>query len=155
VRVTGRFHTPGQRAKIIDPFGGPPFVESFASGAFRRSIAHDRAGLRVLSNHGLSRAGLLPIGTLRSIVPSGEFEFDLLDVGYAQELLPALRAGQLGMSFRFNPLATRVNLAPTRATDNPEGIPEVTILEAGLVEISVVTFPAYAAGQSAALADVA
>jgi phage head maturation protease len=71
------------------------------------------------------------------------FEVPLLDTEYMRELLPGLRAGAFGSSFRFKVLRESNDPAPARSGYNPDGLRDRTIREAKVMEFGLVTFPAY------------
>jgi phage head maturation protease len=102
----------------------------------------------VLFQHGPDPSvGNQPLG---SIVELGEDErgahhtVNLIDTAYVRELIPALDAGLYGASFRFRPMKVDVDDNPKSCRENPEGLPECTVLEASVTEFGPVTFPAYA-----------
>lgn len=122
-------------------------MERIAPGAFARTLARDRAKLRVLFQHGRDpQIGDKPLGVptlLREDELGARYEVLLLDTGYVQDLIPGLRAGVYGASFRFNVLREDFDQKPTASTYNPQALPERTIREAQLLEFGPVTFPAY------------
>ena len=72
------------------------------------------------------------------------FRSDLFDASYVRDLKPAIAAGQMGSSFRFQVTGEEETL-PSKPTDwNPEKLPERTITNVVLYEFGPVTFPAYA-----------
>ena len=72
------------------------------------------------------------------------YEAELFDADYADQLLPALRAGQLGASFRFS-VADQEWITPAEPSrHNPERLEERTITKIGrLYEFGPVTWGAY------------
>lgn len=126
------------------------FLEQIAPGAFARSIAERGSQVKVLFDHG--RNDNRPLGTIRSLSETktgAAYEVDLFtDASYVRDLMPALRAGALGASFRFSVKGEEwVN--PARATTrNPNKLPERTITDVDLYEFGPVTFPAYAAASA-------
>ena len=67
----------------------------------------------------------------------------LFDSGYNAELLPGLRAGAYGMSFRFKVTREEFDTSAAKSEYNPAGLPERTIREARVFELGPVSFPAY------------
>ena len=59
-------------------------------------------------------------------------------------MLEGLRRGLYGTSIRYSPVKWDRQRMPERSVHNPGGIPEVTMREAKVHEVSVVTFPQYA-----------
>ncbi len=132
------------------------FMERVAEGAFRATIAKDRAAIRVLLDHGQHpHVGRLPLAPLEIITedPRGLFYGGtLFDTLYNRELVPGLRAGLYGSSVRW--IVTRedpVRRVRSSAT-NPEGLPERTVREARLVELGPTLFPVYRSTTAAARA---
>ena len=124
------------------------FLERLAPGAFRKTIAESRSRMRILFNHGQDpHIGDKPLAAveLHGEDPRGAFYGGyLFPVDYALQLVPALRAGQLGSSFRFRAVKEQMVSYPARSEHNPERLPERTITEAQVFEFGPVTFPAYA-----------
>lgn len=128
------------------------FMERIADGAFDDAIRDHTTGARpvkILYDHGRDPSiGNKPLGApdvLRSDKGVGPYyESSLFDASYVNDLIPALRAGQLGASFRFG-ITAEEWIEPKRATNhNPEKLPERTITGVRLHEFGPVTFPAYA-----------
>jgi hypothetical protein len=63
---------------------------------------------------------------------------------YKGDLVPGLRAGVYGASFRFTVTNDHRNVRPRRSAYNPEGLVERTILAADVLEMGPVTWAAYA-----------
>ena len=80
------------------------------------------------------------------------YSVDLFPTTYVRDLLPGLKDGVYGCSFRFRVGREEVEMAPRRSEWNPEGIEERTIVECSVAEFSPVTFPAYS-GATAGLAQ--
>ena len=124
---------------------GGEFMERIAPGAFARSLARQRP--QVLFNHGHDPSiGSKPLGvatTLREDERGGFYSVPLFDAEYVRELVPALRAGALGSSFRFTVTREDWDERPGRSTYNPDGLAERTIREARVLELGPVVFPAY------------
>jgi HK97 family phage prohead protease len=124
------------------------FMEIIDEGSFSRTIQRDRARIRILFNHGSDPSvGSKPLAEpeiLREEPGRGAvYAGTLFPVEYAQQLIPALRAGQLGSSFRFRVLRESWNAHPPRSDFNPEALPQRAIREVELYEVGPVTFPAY------------
>jgi HK97 family phage prohead protease len=123
------------------------FMERFAPGAFKKTLAEQRDRLRVLFQHGNDPdIGDKPIAELRDVGEDEEgayYEARLFD-GLPALVMSGLRAGQYGASHRFSVLREREEKRPERSEHNPDGLPERTVTEARLFEVGPVTFPAYA-----------
>ena len=124
------------------------FMERVAPGAFSRTFAEDRAALRVLFQHGKDpQVGDKPLGPIAELGEDERGAFyavPLLDTAYNRELIPGLRAGVYGSSFRFAVEAEEFQPRVKRSTWNPDALPERTIIRARVYELGPVTFPAYA-----------
>jgi HK97 family phage prohead protease len=144
--MTGHFAVFNRWTKIDSWYEGK-FMERLAPGSFADTLASSRA-VKVLYDHGADpMIGNKPLGTPRSVSEDRKgvkYEVDLFDASYVNDLKPALRAGQLGASFRFRVTDEEWNQQPKRSKDNPEGLPERTITGVELYEFGPVTFPAYA-----------
>jgi HK97 family phage prohead protease len=131
----------------IDSLHEGLFLERIAPGAFRDTFVRNRARIRVLFQHGKDPSiGEKPLGPIAELREDGEgayYEVPMLDTAYNRELVPGLRAGLYGASFRFS--VTREDFAarPKRSESNPDGIPERTIRAANVAEFGPVVFPAY------------
>lgn len=122
------------------------FLEQIERGTFVDTFAAQTP--KVLYDHGHDPSiGNKPLGApdvLREDKIGAYYEVPLLDSPYVNELLPAIREGLLGASFRFKVTGERWD-EPKRATQrNPEKLPERTITKAVVYEFGPVTFPAYA-----------
>jgi HK97 family phage prohead protease len=124
------------------------FMERIAPGAFARTFKNERAGVRVLFNHGrdpsIGNKVLGPIVDLREDERGGYFQVPLLDTSYTRDLIPALEEGLYGSSFRFRVMRESIDAKPARSSYNPDALPERTLREVKLFELGPVTFPAYA-----------
>ena len=82
-------------------------------GAFARSLAHDRNKMRVLFQHGRDpQIGDKPLGIptlLREDEQGADYEVPLLDTSYNADLIPGLRAGVYGASFRFQVIRENID----------------------------------------------
>ncbi len=124
------------------------FLERIAPGAFAQTFAERGDSIRVLYDHGHDPSiGNKPLGSITSLREDDHgaaYEVAMFDASYVNDLKPALRAGQLGSSFRFS-VTSEQWADPQRATaSNPDRLPERTITGANLYEFGPVTFPAYA-----------
>jgi len=132
----------------IDSWYEGRFLERVGDKAFNRTFKERGDKIRVLYDHGADPSiGNKPLGApdvLRTEKGVGAYyESELFDTGYVNELLPALRAKQLGASFRFRVTGEQW-VEPKRASDhNPDMLPERTITDVDLYEFGPVTFPAY------------
>lgn len=136
----------------IDSWYEGRFLERLAPGAFADTLSERAESVRVLYDHGTDPAiGNKPLGApdvLREDKEGVYYESELFDADYVNQLLPALRAGQLGASFRFGVVAESWS-DPKRATNhNPAKLPERTIEAVDLYEFGPVTFPAYEAASA-------
>jgi HK97 family phage major capsid protein/HK97 family phage prohead protease len=122
------------------------FLERIAPGAFKKTFAENRDGMRVTFNHGqdpqLGDKVLGPIEDLREDGDGAYYEVPLLDTSYNRDLLPGLKAGLYGASFRFRVMKEEFDQKPKESDYNPAGIPERTIKEVQVMEFGPVTFPA-------------
>jgi len=122
------------------------FLERTVRGTFAKTMVDNKESIRALFDHGGDPSiGSKPISTvddLREEADSAVLEGDLLDADYVRELVPGLRAGVYGSSFRFRVVREEWNDDPGVSDYNPKGLPERTITEAKLFEAGPVTFPA-------------
>jgi phage head maturation protease len=122
------------------------FLERTVPGTFAGTVAADRGIMRSLFDHGhdpqIGNKVLGPIVDLREDPDSPVGEVDLLDTSYNRDLLPGLRAGVYGSSFRMHVTGEQWNDTPGRSAHNPDGIPERTITKTKTLEFGPVTFPA-------------
>jgi HK97 family phage prohead protease len=131
----------------IDSFFEGQFMERIAPGAFKKTFKEQSP--KVLFQHGHDpQIGSKPLGSINSMEEDdtgARYDVSLLDADYVREaLLPGLRAGLYGASFRFRVVREEIDNEPEASDDNPAGIPERTIKEAQVFEFGPVTFPAYA-----------
>ena len=123
------------------------FLERIGQGAFRDTFKAQRGQIRVIFQHGRDpQIGDKPLGApdvLREDAQGAYYESELFDTPYVNDLLPALRAGQLGASFRFRVTAEEW-VDPKKATaSNPDKLPERTIRAVHHFEHGPVTWGAY------------
>jgi HK97 family phage prohead protease len=123
------------------------FLEQWAPGALRHVIESGGVGrIKVLFEHGDDRMiGRQPIAKLTGLQEQDDgayFRAELLS-GLPPLIHAGLRRGLYASSVRFQPLDSTTEKFPQRSDWNPTALPEKTILEARIKELSVVTFPAY------------
>ena len=145
-QMIGHFAVWNTWTEITSFFEGN-FLERIAPGAFAATFKAKRDQIRVLYDHGADpQIGNKPLGTpttMREDAKGAYYEVDLFDASYVNDLKPAIRANQLGASFRFKVTAEEW-VTPTEASkDNPAKLDERTITGVDLYEFGPVTFPAY------------
>jgi hypothetical protein len=122
------------------------FMESFAKGAFAKTIQNDRAQMRSTFNHGrdpyLGNKVLGSIDVLEEDDTGAYYEVGLYR-GIPDLVMEGLRAGAYGASFRFYVMSEQFTEKPKTSSYNPRGIPERVITEAMVEEFGPVTFPQY------------
>lgn len=130
----------------IDSFWEGKFLERVARGAFAKTISEQGSRVRCLFDHGFDpQIGNKVLGApenLREDEDAAAADVPLFDTSYNRDLLPGLKAGQYGSSFRFVVVKDEWNDEPEPSDYNPRGIPERTIREVRLMEFGPVTFPA-------------
>lgn len=147
--LTGHLAVFNQWARI-DSLKEGRFLEQIAPGAFSKTITENRDSMRVLFQHGKDPVVAdKPLGMIEALEEDDNgvrYDVPLFDTNYNRELLPGLRAGAYGSSFRFGVPKGRDewNRSPERSEANPDGWPERTIRELRMMEFGPVTFPAYA-----------
>lgn len=123
------------------------FLERIAPGAFADTFKERGDQIRVLYDHGADPTiGNKPLGAptvLKEDSRGAYYEVDLFDSSYVNDLKPAIRAGQLGASFRFKVTADAWAQPKEPSRDNPQMLEERTITGVDLYEFGPVTFPAY------------
>lgn len=146
--MTGHFAVFNQWTEINSLFEGN-FLERFAPGAFRKTIDEQREAMQVLFQHGhdpqVGDKPLGPIDELKEDKAGAYYEVPLLEASYVRDsILPGLKAGLYGASFRFRAIIEEINEDPEASAYNPHALPERTVKEAEVREFGPVTFPAYA-----------
>lgn len=134
-------------AEIDSDFEGH-FMERVAPGAFKKTITENKGRMRALFQHGqdpqIGDKPLGPIEVLEEDRQGAYYEVPLLDAPYVREtILPGLRAGLYGASFRFAVQREEFKRDTMPSDYNPKGLPERTLKELALREFGPVTFPAY------------
>jgi HK97 family phage prohead protease len=132
----------------INSFFEGNFLERIAPGAFRKTFREGRDSIRALFQHGHDpTVGDKPLGPVRELYEDKEgayYEVPLLDTSYNADILPGLREGLYGASFRFQAIREEFIEEPEASDYNPRALPERTLKEVRLFEFGPVTFPAYA-----------
>lgn len=130
----------------IDSMWEGNFLERTEHGAFAKTIAESADQIRVLFNHGFDpQIGQKVLGQTESLTEEDDSPVGvvrLFDTSYVRDLLPGLKAGVYGSSFRMRVIRDEWNEDPGVSEYNPKGIPERTIKEVRLFEFGPVTFPA-------------
>jgi hypothetical protein len=143
--LTGHFSAFNNWYRVESMWEGE-FLERTAPGFTSQTIAEDRSGMRVLFNHGFdATTGDKVLGPIQDLREDGEgpyYEVPLFDTSYNRDLLPGLKAGVYGASFRMRVLEDSWNDEPDPSADNPKALPERTITRAKVMEFGPVTFPA-------------
>lgn len=139
--------SPFDRWYEIDDWFEGRFLERTVKGSFAKTIKDNGAqGFRVQFDHGYDpQIGSKVLGIPESVkeeADSATGVVPLLDTSYNRDLLPGLRRGAYGSSFRFRVIKDEWNDEPERSDQNPDGIPERTIKEVRLMEFGPVTWPA-------------
>jgi HK97 family phage prohead protease len=144
--LTGEFAVFNEWTEINSAWEGN-FLERISPSAFNKTFAENRAGMKVLYDHGHDpQIGNKPLGPIRELKPTvtgAYYEVPLFDTSYNRDLVPGLKAGVYGASFRFKVMREEFVKTPERGDHNPNGLPERTITEARVMEFGPVTFPAY------------
>lgn len=142
--LEGRFAVWNQWTEINSSWEGN-FLERVSPTAFTKTVQENTP--KVLFQHGHDpQVGDKPLGPIRELRADDEgmyYEVGLLDTSYNRDILPGLKAGLYGASFRFSVVKEEFNRSAKKSAYNPKGLPERTILEATLPEFGPVTFPAY------------
>lgn len=124
------------------------FMERLLPGAFTKSFQEQRDNIKALYDHGHDpTVGNKPLGAIAELREDDigpYYEVPLIDTSYNRDLIPALDAGLLGASYRFSVPAGKQDWdeEPGGSEFNPLGLPERTIREVNVYELSAVTFPA-------------
>lgn len=123
------------------------FMERFAPGALAKTLSEQATRIRVLWEHGLDAVlGNQTIAAVESFrdEPDGAYYRSTLLEGLPPLLVSGLKRGLYGSSIRYRPVKSDRVRSPKKSEYNPEGIPEVTVREGFVKELSVVTFAQYA-----------
>jgi phage head maturation protease len=124
---------------------GPDFIEEFAPTSMDRTLAEDRQV--VMFEHGrdpsIGRKLLGEPVTLRPDRTGAFYEVQLFRAPYVDELIPGIRAGAYGASFKFSVLRDLWRPRAPKSSFNPRGIAERRVEEAVVAEFGPVVFGAY------------
>lgn len=149
--MTGHFARFGEWTRISSRTEGT-FMERVMPGAFDKTFAESVRSMKVLYDHGHDpQIGNKVLGPIRSLTADDEgayYEVPLRRTSYNADLLPGLKGGDYGASFRFAVMGEKWTDTPARSDHNPDRLPERSILEAKVYEFGPVTFPAYAGATS-------
>jgi len=146
--LAGRLAVFNDWTEIKSPVEKPyHFMERIAPGAFTKTIQENAMRLKVLFQHGKDASiGQKPLGRILRMEEVGdcvEYEVELLDAPYVNELVPGLEEGLYGSSFVADAVKSTPNWRPQRSSYNPTALPEFTHNELRMHEFGPVTFPAY------------
>jgi len=148
--LAGHFSRFNEWYEIHSWFEGD-FLERFATGAFAETFAQhwdaaDPHRTKVQFQHGYDSAvGMRLLGALSELREDdvgGYYEAPLFDTSYNADLIPGLRAGEYGASFRFRVTREEWVEEPGVSDRNPKGLPERTITGARVFEVGPVAFGA-------------
>ena len=123
------------------------FLERVAPSAFAKTVRENRQNMRVLFHHGRDAIGVQVLGRIVELQDDAYYEVELFD-GVPPLIMDGLRAGEYGSSYRFAIVQHEFVARPRKSDHNPEGLPELTILEARVREFGPTPFPVYAGTSS-------
>jgi HK97 family phage prohead protease len=122
------------------------FMERAVPGAFAKTFTERRGQIVSAFDHGMDPVigdkVLGPFDELSEDKTGAYYEIGLLDTSYNRDLVPALRRGLYGASFRFQTIRDSWNEEPGVSDHNPKGIPERDLVELRVFEAGPVTYPA-------------
>lgn len=148
-KLEGHFSVFDNWFEINSMFEGH-FIERTVAGSFKRTFDHfraaDRPTIHLMYEHGMDpTVGEKPLGEFVSLNEDrsgAAYSANLFDSGYVNDLLPALRSGLYGSSYRFQVIRDAWDYDPETSDHNPDGLPERTILEQRVFEAGPTLFPA-------------
>jgi HK97 family phage prohead protease len=144
--LIGRLAIFGEWAEIDSVYEGH-FLERVSPGSFARTIQRDAARYKPLFEHGhdpnIGRKVLGPVNALREDESGAHYEVSLLDTAYNRDLLPGLKAGLYGSSFRGTVDREQFDRYAGISPHNPDGLDERTVEEVSLLDFGPCPFPAY------------
>ena len=155
--VRGDLSVFGEWAKIESVFEGE-FMERVLPGTFTTAFERDRDRTQFLLDHGGHPVqGRLPLGPIYRTEQTAErarYEGGLLDTEFNRDLLPGLKAGLYGSSFRGRiGDDLEIDRWPRPSDHNPEGIPEHSVRSVTpLLDFGPTPFPAYLGAKAGASA---
>jgi HK97 family phage prohead protease len=142
-----------QWKEVNDPLEGH-YLERIAPGAFTKTIAENGLRVKCTVSHGRDPAfDYRPLGSVTRLEEDETglyYEVELLDNDDSGRLVPGLKAGLYRSSYTYEILREHLVKAPTPSEHNPDGLPELTILEVRCSELGPCRNPAYA-GTSAGI----
>lgn len=131
----------------IDSWYEGQFLERIAPGAFEQTLRDDASQIRIMYAHGRDPfIGARSIGApniLREDETGLYYESELYDTLAGNEVLPLLRDGQLGASFRMQVLDESSALPRSASDYNPGRLEERTINRVRLLELGPCPWGAY------------
>jgi len=131
----------------VDRWPEGHFLQRFARGCFRKTIAESANRMRVNFQHGRGQQlGDKALGATAELELLEDdrglrYEVPLDATEENQRLAKALRAGLYGSSVSFSAVAEDFVVRPRRSAYNPKGLPELTVLEARLPDFGPVASP--------------
>jgi HK97 family phage prohead protease len=136
-----------QWREITDPRKGHHLVR-IAPGAFTKAIAESRQRMKSTVAHGTDpEFGFRSLGPL-TVLEEDEhglyYEVQLLDADYTRTLAAGLQAGRYRSSITYWVLDEDLVDKPGMSDHNPDGLPELTILEVRCSELGPCLDPAFA-----------
>jgi hypothetical protein len=128
------------------------FLERTVPGSGVKTMREQGHNVKIQFDHGHDSAVgsrlLAAPDDLREDADAAVIEGDLFDTSYNRDLLPGLKAGAYGSSFRFQVVKEEWVDDPGPSDHNPKGLPERTIKEYRLYEAGPVVFGANPAATS-------
>lgn len=125
------------------------FMESFAPGSLAKTFAEGMGRIRCIFNHGLGGGtGKMVIGRVLDLHEDDDAAYYEVELFPSLEkeaplLLEGIEAGEYGCSLHYVLQKADQNFRPKRSDHNAEGIPELRILEAKVIEFGPTAFGIY------------
>jgi HK97 family phage prohead protease len=124
------------------------YLERLAPGAFTKAIAESRQRMKSTVAHGTDpEFGFRSLGPLTLLEEDEHglyYEVQLLDADYTRTLAAGLQAGLYRSSITYEVLDDHLVDKPGTSDHNPDGLPELTILEVRCSELGPCLTPAFA-----------